>query len=65
MLVIVSEISSDVNPADQEKDDDPGGGHEDAVEDALALQDAPAPEHDVPHALDCLCVRQEGLQAVL
>ena len=29
--VIVSEFPPDVNPADQEEDDDPGGGHEDAV----------------------------------
>ena len=54
-----SEFPPDVHPADKKEDDDPGGGHKDAVEDALALEDAPASEHDVPHALDGLSVGQQ------
>ena len=54
-----SEFPPDVNPADKEEDDDPGGGHKDAVEDAFALEDAPASEHDVPHGLDSHGVGQQ------
>lgn len=53
-----AQLPPDQEPAEQEEDNDPGGGDGQSKPYTLRLVDAPAPQHDVPHALDCLGVRQ-------
>ena len=44
------------HPAEREKGQYPGRGYGDAIPDTGGLCDAPASQHDVPHALDGLSV---------
>ena len=52
-------FSSDQQPAEEEEHDNPGGGHEESPPDGVGVPHAPAPEHDVPHRLDCHGVGQQ------
>ena len=47
------------HPAESEEGDAPGGGYAHAASETGGLCDAPASQHDVPHPLHSLGVRQQ------
>ena len=53
------EFPAHQHPAESEKGDAPGRGDAQPVPEAGGLRDAPASQHDVPHPLDSLGVRQQ------
>ena len=53
----MAQFLCDQNPTEEEEDKCPGWGDPKTIPDAAGLHDPPAPQHDVPHTLDCLCVR--------
>ena len=49
----------DKQPAKEEEDYDPCRGHEEPPPDGVGVAQPPAPEHDLPHGLHWLGVRQQ------